>query len=241
MENKERFINILSQAQRNGIVKVLEMLERTDFYTAPASTKYHGAYQGGLLEHSLNVFDCMVDKLALEGFKVGHNDNIFYLCNKLKEGKLLSTNNETNSSDTGIGDYEKLEEVVKEVFDKKVSLAGFILVPLLHDMHKVNVYEAYDKSVFGGYDQNGRKIWNTETAYKRRDDAFVMGEAGATSAYILNSYIKHTYEETLAIMNHHGFTDNGFQQLSASKAWGQSKFALYLHLADMEAAYSLEK
>ena len=239
MENKERFINILSQAQRTGIVKVLEMLERTDFYTAPASAKYHGAHQGGLLEHSLNVFDCMVDKLALEGFKAGYNDNIFSLCNRLKGGKPLSTNEGTNSQD--FGDYEKLEEVVGKVFNKKVTLAGFILVPLLHDMHKLNVYESYDKSVFGGYDQGGRKIWNTETAYKRREDAFVMGDSGATSAYILSSYIKLTYEETLAIMNHHGFTDNGFQQLSASKAWGQSKFALYLHLADMEAAYSLEK
>lgn len=239
MKNKERFINILSQAQRTGIVKILEMLERTDFYWAPASAKYHGAHLGGLLEHSLNVFDCMVDKLALEGFKAGYSDNIFSLCNKLKEGKSLSTNSETNSSD--LGDYEKLEEVVKKVFDKKVTLAGFILVPLLHDMHKLNVYESYDKSVFGGYDQNGRKIWNSETAYKRREDAFVMGDAGATSVYIINSCIKLTYEESLAIMNHHGFTDNGFQQLSASKAWGQSKFALYLHLADMEAAYSLEK
>lgn len=239
MERKERFINILSQAQRTGIVKILEMLERTDFYTAPASTKYHGAHQGGLLEHSLNVFDCMVDKLALEGFKAGYNDNIFSLCNRLKEGKPLSTNDETGSQE--MGDYEKLEEVVGEVFNKKLTLAGFILVPLLHDMHKINVYESYDKSVFGGYDERGRKIWNTETAYKRRDDAFVMGDAGATSVYIINSCIKLTYEESLAIMNHHGFTDNGFQQLSASKAWGQSKFALYLHLADMEAAYSLEK
>ena len=239
MENKERFINILSQAQRTGVVKVLEMLERTDFYTAPASTKYHGAHQGGLLEHSLNVFDCLVDKLALEGFKAGYNDNIFSLCNRLKEGKPLSTNYETGSQE--MGDYEKLEEVVGEVFNKKLTLAGFILVPLLHDMHKINVYEPYDKSVFGGYDERGRKIWNTETAYKRRDDAFVMGDAGATSVYIINSCIKLTYEESLAIMNHHGFTDNGFQQLSASKAWGQSKFALYLHLADMEAAYSLEK
>lgn len=239
MERKERFINILSQAQRTGIVKILEMLERTDFYTAPASTKYHGAHQGGLLEHSLNVFDCMVDKLALEGFKAGYNDNIFSLCNRLKEGKPLSTNDGTGSQE--MGDYEKLEEVVGEVFNKKLTLAGFILVSLLHDMHKINVYESYDKSVFGGYDERGRKIWNTETSYKRRDDAFVMGDAGATSVYIINSCIKLTYEESLAIMNHHGFTDNGFQQLSASKAWGQSKFALYLHLADMEAAYSLEK
>lgn len=41
----------------NGVFDLLDWLEETDFYTAPASTKYHGAHQGGLLEHSLNVYD----------------------------------------------------------------------------------------------------------------------------------------------------------------------------------------
>jgi HD superfamily phosphohydrolase YqeK len=36
----------------------LEWLERSDFYFAPASTKYHGNYEEQLLQHSLNVYDC---------------------------------------------------------------------------------------------------------------------------------------------------------------------------------------
>lgn len=57
MENKERFIGIFNDAiKRQGKDKLLEYIEKTDFFTAPASTKYHGAYVGGLLEHSLNVF-----------------------------------------------------------------------------------------------------------------------------------------------------------------------------------------
>lgn len=39
---------------------MLEYIEKTDFFTAPASTKYHGACAGGLTEHSLNVFGRMV-------------------------------------------------------------------------------------------------------------------------------------------------------------------------------------
>ncbi len=34
-------------------------LERSDFYTAPASTRFHGNYKGGLLEHSMNVYDTL--------------------------------------------------------------------------------------------------------------------------------------------------------------------------------------
>ena len=39
-------------------------LNEMGFFTAPASIKYHGAYEGGLCEHSLNVYDCLVDQLS---------------------------------------------------------------------------------------------------------------------------------------------------------------------------------
>lgn len=55
-EEKKEFIRLLSCVKRDGVQSLLEWLETTDFYTAPASTKYHGAYEGGLLEHSFNVF-----------------------------------------------------------------------------------------------------------------------------------------------------------------------------------------
>lgn len=55
---KEDFINICkTHIQREGIEELLSWLEQSDFYTAPASTKYHGNYEGGLLEHSLNVYN----------------------------------------------------------------------------------------------------------------------------------------------------------------------------------------
>lgn len=56
MDNKERFIEIFtSQIHRPGAAELLEWLESTDFFEAPASTHYHGSYPGGLVEHSLNV------------------------------------------------------------------------------------------------------------------------------------------------------------------------------------------
>lgn len=64
MTNRERFIEIFNdKIQREGADKLLEFLEKSDFFTAPASTRYHGAHEGGLLEHSLNVYDCLCDIL----------------------------------------------------------------------------------------------------------------------------------------------------------------------------------
>ena len=63
MTNKEKFIEIYnSTITREGADKFLEyLLEKTDFFTAPASTRFHGSYEGGLLEHSLNVYECICD------------------------------------------------------------------------------------------------------------------------------------------------------------------------------------
>jgi hypothetical protein len=48
----------------DGSEKLLDYLRKSDFYTAPASTKYHGCYKGGLLEHSLQVYDRLAAKMT---------------------------------------------------------------------------------------------------------------------------------------------------------------------------------
>lgn len=59
-ENVERFLDIYkSNITREGADELLEWLTGSDFFIAPASTRFHGSYEGGLLEHSLNVYDCL--------------------------------------------------------------------------------------------------------------------------------------------------------------------------------------
>ena len=59
-ENKERFLDIYKALiTRDGAEDLLNFLdsEFSDFFKAPASTRFHGSYAGGLLEHSLHVYD----------------------------------------------------------------------------------------------------------------------------------------------------------------------------------------
>ncbi|MCD8189084.1 MAG: hydrolase [Clostridiales bacterium] len=65
MTNKEEFIQIFKEnIKRPGADDLLDYLEnKSDFFTAPASARYHSAFEGGLCEHSLNVYDCLVDYL----------------------------------------------------------------------------------------------------------------------------------------------------------------------------------
>lgn len=68
MTDKELFLDIYKKnITRDGADKLLDFLEnKSDFFTAPASTRFHGAYEGGLLRHSLNVYECLVQYLARE-------------------------------------------------------------------------------------------------------------------------------------------------------------------------------
>lgn len=66
---QEEFIEIYQQnIKRDGSEKLLDYLQSpsSDFFTAPASTRFHGAYEGGLVEHSLNVYHCLKDYLQRE-------------------------------------------------------------------------------------------------------------------------------------------------------------------------------
>ena len=58
----KKFEELLLSTKREGFDALLEFIRKSDFYTAPASTKYHSCHEGGLLEHSLNVYECLKEK-----------------------------------------------------------------------------------------------------------------------------------------------------------------------------------
>lgn len=75
---KEEFLDIYrTNVTREGADKLLEYLlsDKSDFFTAPASTRFHGSYEGGLLEHSLNVYHCLKDYLSRERAKTVYGMN----------------------------------------------------------------------------------------------------------------------------------------------------------------------
>ncbi len=67
MTAKEEFIALFqTHIQRKGAQALLEYLlsDASDFFTAPSSTRFHGSHEGGLVEHSVNVYHCLKDYLT---------------------------------------------------------------------------------------------------------------------------------------------------------------------------------
>ncbi len=72
IDKKTEFIELYKQhIHRPGSEDLLNYLlsEQSDFFVAPASTRYHLAYEGGLVEHSLNVYHSLCDYLGRDRVK----------------------------------------------------------------------------------------------------------------------------------------------------------------------------
>lgn len=130
---KQRFIDLLSQVQRPGIKNLIHYLEHeTDFFIAPASTKFHGAKEGGLLEHSLRVYDNLI-KVHETFFEEFQSDALIIVAllhdvcktNFYKKGTRNVKNEQT-------GNWEKVE--IYEIDDQ---------IPLGHGEKSVILLQRY--------------------------------------------------------------------------------------------------
>lgn len=70
--NKQEFLNLVNQISIPGanIQGLLNWLEQTDFFTAPASTIYHNNFEGGLCDHTLNVYRSLVDLVNINNVNI---------------------------------------------------------------------------------------------------------------------------------------------------------------------------
>ena len=180
--NKAAFQSLLTGITREGIAGLSAWLESSDFYTAPASTRYHGAVQGGLCGHSLRVYR------ELE--------------------KLMTL-------------YE-----VPEITEESRRIAA-----LFHDLCKVNFYAVEKRN---RKNEDGR--WESYDAYTV-DEKFRYGGHGSKSVYIVQSFMRLTPEEAIAINCHMSSWDG---DKYAGGAYEQHPFAWLLHVADEAATYIFE-
>lgn len=84
-ELKEEFLSTYNEnIKRDGADNFLNYLLKTDFFTAPASTRFHGSHEGGLLAHSLNVYHCLKDYLERDRtkqlYRMNYSEETIALC-----------------------------------------------------------------------------------------------------------------------------------------------------------------
>lgn len=114
MENaKEKFLEIYNNTiTREGSKELLEFLQKSDFFVAPASTQFHNAYDGGLCEHSINVYNRFLNAVK----------------NEFGENYLEKVSNETIAICGLLHDICKVETFKVDTRNKKVD-GNWVQVP----------------------------------------------------------------------------------------------------------------
>lgn len=140
MDDKERYIKLLRSTRREGILKLLTMMEIEGFYQSPCSSTHHLNVPGGLVKHSLNVYDCMVklkDAFLTEydGITDYIDDDNIILVSLLHDlGKM--------------GDHGKpgyLQNILKDgkQSDKKPYVTNADLLYVPHEIRSIAIAERY--------------------------------------------------------------------------------------------------
>ena len=149
MTNKEKFINIFKEnIKREGANELLSWLEKTDFFTAPASTKFHLCEEGGLCEHSINVYECLNERHGKE--HSAESIAIVSLLHDLCKAQFykMSTRNQKNEQ---TGQWEKVPYY--QVEDKFPFGHGEKSVFLIERFMRLKVEEAIAiRWHMGGFD-----------------------------------------------------------------------------------------
>lgn len=188
MDNVEFFRSTMNNIKRDGMDKLMEFIERSDFYKAPASTRFHGAHEGGLLEHSINVYNCLMAKKTAEG-TVWHDlladtpDESIAIAALLHD--LCKTYFYTIEYRNRKVDGEWIQVPVYGIDDKIPYGHGEKSVMMIEEYIKLKPYERYAiRWHMGPY--SGQQEWNTlGAAMERFPLVLALYEADMEASHIL--------------------------------------------------------
>lgn len=184
---KKRALELLRSTGKENMEALIDYLEnRTDYFTAPASTQFHGAYHGGLVDHSLAVYDNLVK--MVESFQIFAKPEsliIIALLHDICKTNFYKTGYRNRKNET-TGQWEKVE--IYEIDDKLPLGHSEKSIIMLQQFIKLSKEEtlairwhmgAFDDSVQGGY--GGMKALSN--AYQMCPLAAAMHMADMATSY----------------------------------------------------------
>ncbi len=193
MSARDKFIEIYkSKIKREGADKLLDFICSTssDFFTAPASARYHSAYAGGLCEHSINVYECLVAYLdrpaAKEKYGLNYSEEtiaIVSLLHDLCKMNVYKPGFRNVKNDQGI--WEKVPTF--EYDDKLPYGHGEKSVYMITPFMKLTREEAFAIRYHMGFSGAGtpQEMNNISKAYEMFPLAFALSTADMEATYYL--------------------------------------------------------
>ena len=180
---KNKFIELLRSTKRDGIEDVISFLEKSDFFKAPASTRFHGCYDGGLLEHSMKVYEIFKDKIEKSSIQIDIPEEsiiIIALLHDVCKANYYKVDYR-NSKNQTTGEWEKVPYYT--VDDTIPYGHGEKSVMMLTEFMKLTNEEKYAIRWHMGFTEPKENYQYLSVAYKKYPVAILLYEADLEATY----------------------------------------------------------
>lgn len=191
-----RYESLLLSVGRDGVEALIAFLRKSDFYKAPASSRFHNCHEGGLLEHTLNVYDCLMRKKENPAFadKLPADDSLIIiallhdLCKVYTyvvdyKNKKVYSEHGSKSDSNGRFDWETVPAYT--VQDEIPYGHGEKSVMMAEQFIPLNPVERYAIRWHMGFTEP-KESWNTLSAAIRKYPVILaVSEADLEATYIL--------------------------------------------------------
>ena len=182
---REEFISLLRSTNREGIEELIDFIDRTDFYKAPASTRFHGNFEGGLLQHSMKVYEIFKSKIEHSVIDLDVSEDTIIISALLHDiCKVNFYKVDYRNAKNEKGEWEKVPYYT--VDDTIPYGHGDKSVMMISEYIKLTAEEKYAIRWHMGFTEP-KEVYNTlGVAFKKYPIALLLHEADLEATYFFN-------------------------------------------------------
>ena len=182
---KEEFLNLLKTINREGMDELIKFIEKTDFFKAPASTRFHGSHEGGLLEHSMKVYEILKHKVNTNIEKIDVSEDTIKIIALLHDiCKVNFYKVDYRNAKNSFGEWEKVPYYTVE--DTIPYGHGEKSVMMLTEYIKLTSEEKYAIRWHMGFTEPKESYTTLGLAYQKYPLALLLFEADLEATYFYN-------------------------------------------------------
>lgn len=177
---EEKFIELLKSTNREGMDDLINYIKSTDFFVAPASTRFHGSKEKGLVEHSLKVYEIFDKKVKEAGIDFKDDSIIISaLLHDLCKANFYKV--DYRNAKNSLGEWVKVPYYT--ISDQDPYGHGEKSVMLVSDYIKLTPEEKYTIRWHMGFTEPKENYSYLGEAYKKYPMALLLHEADLEATY----------------------------------------------------------
>lgn len=182
---EKEIIELLKSTNREGMENLIAFLQKSDFFKAPASTRFHGNFEGGLAEHSMKVYEILKQKVKTSVLPIEVPEESIIIIGLLHDiCKVNFYKIDYRNAKNALGVWEKVPYYTVE--DTIPYGHGEKSVMMISEYIKMTNEEKYAIRWHMGYTEPKELYTTIGEAYKKYPLALLTHEADLEATYFFN-------------------------------------------------------